>query len=234
MVKRIDQTIYLQLLAASTVIERDAYGEKVLARPDGLLVKLFRRKRRLSSALFFPYALRFARNARLLAERSIRTVEVLEVAYCATAERHLVTYRPLPGKTLRNALASAETDRSRLLAVFADFVAGLHQKGIYFRSLHFGNVIVPDTGQELGLIDIADMSLRRGSLPIRLRARNFKHMLRYREDVGFLEEFGIRRFLDRYLAAANLPAHEQKTFLAFLMEKQGVFSSSVTLPYNSI
>lgn len=221
--KRIDQTAYLQLLSSSTVVERDAYGEKVLARPDGLMVKLFRRKRRLSSALFFPYALRFVRNARLLAERSIRTVNVLEVAYCATAGRHLVTYRPLPGTTLRSALGSVETDRSSLLAEFAGFVAGLHQKGIYFRSLHFGNVIVPDEGQELGLIDIADMSLRRGSLPIRLRARNFKHMLRYREDVGYLEEFGIRRFLDRYLAAAKLSAQEQKTFLAVLTERQGLF-----------
>lgn len=221
--KRIDQTTYLQLLSSSTVIERDAYGEKVLARPDGLLVKLFRRKRRLSSALFFPYASRFVRNAGLLAERGICTVNVLEVAYCAAAERHLVTYRPLPGKTLRSALASAETDRSRLLAEFACFVAGLHQKGVYFRSLHFGNVIVADEGRELGLIDIADMSLRRGSLPLRLRARNFKHMLRYREDVGYLAEFGIRRFLDRYLAAANLSTQEQKTFLADLTESQGLF-----------
>lgn len=231
--KRIDQTVYRQILSSSTVVERDAYGEKVLARPDGLLVKLFRRKHRLSSALFFPYALRFARNARLLAERSIRTVNVLEVAYCAAVERHLVTYRPLPGKTLRSALASAERDRSRLLAEFAGFVARLHQKGVYFRSLHFGNVIVPDEGQELGLIDIADMSLRRGSLPIRMRARNFRHMLRYREDTGYLEEFGIRRFLDRYLAAANLSANEQKTFLALLAERQGLFPSSAGLPYNS-
>ena len=225
--KRIDRSEYLQLLSSATVIERDANGEKVLALQDGRLVKLFRRKRWLSSALFFPYASRFVRNAGILAERDILTVKILAVAYCTAVERHMVTYRPLPGKTLRQALASSKPDRSRLLAEFAHFVADLHRNGVYFRSLHFGNVIVPGVGQKLGLIDIADMSFHRSALPVRLRARNFKHMLRYREDVGYLEEFGSRRFLDQYLAAARLDVRDRKNFLTCLAGLQEEFLRAV-------
>lgn len=218
--KRIDRSRYLELFADGAVLERDGHGEKLLALPDGTMVKIFRRKRWLSTALFYPYSQRFASNARRLAKRNVLTVKVLETAYCPAVKRHLVTYQPLPGKTLRQALGAVETDRSILLTEFARFVASLHQKGVYFRSLHFGNVIVPNDGQELGLIDIADMSFQRGALPVRLRTRNFKHMLRYNEDIGYLNEFGSRRFLDQYLAAASLSVYEKLNFLSLLVQRQ--------------
>jgi tRNA A-37 threonylcarbamoyl transferase component Bud32 len=215
-VKTIDQQHYLTLVASATVLERDAHGAKVLALPGGEFVKLFRRKRWLSSALFFPYARRFIRNAARLARLGIPTVTVLDAAYCPAVRRHLVTYRPLPGMTLRQALAAAETDGMALLREFAQFVALLHQRGVYFRSLHLGNVIVPDQGTGLGLIDVADMSISRSALPAGQRARNFRHMLRYREDVGYLKQFGSAWFLEQYFAAANLALPEQKLFSGLL------------------
>lgn len=205
--KRIDQTQYLALLANAGVLERDRHGEKVLALPDGSLVKIFRRKRLVSTALFFPYARRFVANAHRLAGLGIPTVQVIDAAFCPAVARHLVTYQPLPGVTLRQALAATGAPCRALLTEFARLVATLHQKGIYFRSLHFGNVIVaPDGG--LGLIDVADMNFRTGPLSPRQRLRNFRHMLRYREDRTVLRDFGWPDFIDTYLAVTGMSTRQ--------------------------
>lgn len=203
--KSIDASAYQALLAGAKVLERDRHGAKVLALADGNLVKVFRHKRWLSTATLYPYARRFIDNARRLAELGILTVTVVDAAHCPAVARHLVTYRPLPGVTLRQALGAVAADRHRLLVEFARLVATLHQKGVYFRSLHFGNVIVASGGEGLGLIDVADMSFRAGPLTLRQRERNFAHMLRYREDRQALQAYGWERFLDAYLQAAALP-----------------------------
>jgi hypothetical protein len=191
------------LIDRCKVIERDAYGEKVLIAPDGNFIKIFRTKKHLSTAAIRPYAQRFQSNAEKLACLGIPTIQVHSVSYCPENRRHLVTYRPLPGETLRAALRTGE-GQDDLLAAFARFLAELHRLGIYFRSIHFGNVIVPTESGELGLIDIADMRIRRRPLGARARARNFRHFLRYREDVHALEAFGLARFLEIYLEAADL------------------------------
>ena len=60
--KRVALEDYLKLRDGGELIERDRHGEKVVRRPDGTMLKLFRRKRLVSSALFYPYAQRFADN----------------------------------------------------------------------------------------------------------------------------------------------------------------------------
>ena len=67
---------YLALRADARVLTRDRYGDKVLALADGTILKLFRRKRLISSAAWYPYARRFADNARALAARGIPCPEV--------------------------------------------------------------------------------------------------------------------------------------------------------------
>lgn len=214
--KRIPVSRYREILAAAMVLERDRYGEKVLVQSDGTLVKIFRRKRWLTTAIFFPYAQRFASNACMLAERGILTVEVLGLLSCPAMRRHLVIYRPLPGKTLRQALAAEGSERCRFLGEFGSFVANLHRSGVYFRSLHFGNVIVPPAQGKLGLIDVADMGLYSDPLPLRLRVRNFRHMLRYQEDIAALQEYGASRFVADYLAAAGLSPDAGERFRTML------------------
>jgi len=64
-------------------------------------------------------------------------------------------------------------------------IAELHDKGVYFRSLHLGNVVQNEAGQ-IGLIDISDMTCGDTSLGRLKRARNFQHLFRYRQDVSSL------------------------------------------------
>jgi len=69
----------------------------------------------------------------------------------------------------------------------AAFVAKLHNEGIYFRSLHFGNILIID-GDGFGLIDVADMKIKDRSLGIGMRIRNFNHLRRYEIDRNSLKQ----------------------------------------------
>lgn len=202
---------YQTLVAQSQVIERDHYGEKVLIAPDGSFIKIFRTKKLLSTAIFRPYALRFRSNAEKLARLGISTVQVHSVSYCPENRRHLVEYRPLAGETLRAVLREGG-EVVPLLARFARFLAELHRRGVFFRSIHFGNIIVQPESGEFGLIDIADMRIRSRPLGAVARARNFRHFLRYPEDVRALAAFGFDRFLEIYLEAADLRGWRQRLF----------------------
>lgn len=198
----LDHTAYLTLREGARVIEADGSGDKVLQMPDGRFLKLFRRKRWLTSAALFPYAQRFADNARRLSALGIETPEVLAVYRIKSIERDGVYYAPLQGSTLRQLIQQGAADDT-LRERYGAFVARLHDQGVYFRSLHLGNVVLTPA-QVLGLIDIADLNQRRLALGPSKRLRNFQHMLRYREDRAWLRGNDAgQAFLRGY--AASLP-----------------------------
>ena len=203
---------YQQFVAHSTVLEQDGYGVKVLATAEGMIIKLFRRKRFLSSVIFKSYATRFVENARRLQSLGIETVKIVDVYRCSPIDRTLVVYRPIPGRTLRNALRNA-ADSEGLMEQYAAFLAELHDKGVLFRSIHFNNVIVPDTPGSLGLIDIADMKIFNRALSFSRRMRNLHHMTRYSEDCQSIREFGVERFVETYFRAGKLAGSHKKSFL---------------------
>ncbi|MBA6419732.1 MULTISPECIES: lipopolysaccharide kinase InaA family protein [Pseudomonas] len=166
----------------ATVLEQDAHGVKVLRLADGSFLKLFRRKSWFSKTVFFTPAQRFAQNATALSERNIPCPQVIDLFQMRSPYRSVVHYAPLPGDTLRHLLGNSEEARAiELLRELATFINTLHDKGVYFRSLHLGNIILTPQG-ELGLIDISDMRCLNRPLSKRLRARNYHHLLRYEQD----------------------------------------------------
>lgn len=182
---------YQSLRSGAEVIEADHYGDKVLRLQDGTFLKLFRLKSKFSSAILMPYSERFAKNAVQLQQLGIPTVTVVACYRIASIERTAVHYQPLPGEALRQALQACEAQvKPALLETSARFIAHLHRLGVYFRSLHMGNVLLQPDGT-LGLIDIADMRFYRRSLGRILRLRNFRHIARYRVDVEHLLEDDI-------------------------------------------
>ena len=170
------------------VLEVDHHGEKVLRLADGTILKLFRRRRLISSAALFPYASRFVNNAVALARLDIPVPEVVEVLRIPSIGRDAVHYRPLVGHTLRELLRSGlAPEREQMLkAAFSRFVIGLHDKGVYFRSLHLGNVVCTPDGR-LGLIDFADLRIHPWSLGKYLRARNVRRMQAMEEERDWLD-----------------------------------------------
>lgn len=205
----LDHAHYLGLVKGAEVLEADATGDKVLRLADGSMLKLFRRKRLISSAAWYPYAQRFADNCETLAQRGIPCPKVIKVFRVAQIQRDAVHYTPLPGQTLRQVMNEA-TSGDELRAQLGSFIAELHGKGIYFRSAHLGNVILTPEGA-LGLIDISDMKTSRRPLHKSLRLRNFKHMLRYPQDREWLIGDNNPAFINGYLNAQSVCAAEELT-----------------------
>ncbi len=203
---------YARLTQGATELERDRHGVKVLLTPDGRVLKLIRVKRWLSLSTIYPYSLRFQRNARRLIAMGIPSVVVERVFYCHQTRRHGVIYPLLDGESLEK-IALVDGLSEELFCKLAGFIAMLHARGVFFRSLHLGNILLlPDGG--LGLIDVADM--RFSPLPLRVdqRKRNFRHLLRNQNHRNIFVDFGLERFLRLYLEAAALSEAQSNRIMA--------------------
>jgi len=201
--EKITKQQYLDLIDGAEVLEKDGFGLKVLDTKKGEMIKLFRRKRLFSTALFNPYAVRFVKNAQQLQALGIPTVTINRLLWCADIKRHVVIYQRLEGELLRDVLISeAEGTTSHIFHKFATFIAQLHQSGVYFRSAHLRNILVQPDG-ELALIDISDMQIKSKPLSLALRQRNFEHILRYQEDKDLLQS-QLEGFMSTYASASKL------------------------------
>ena len=200
-----------QIIADCTVLEKDGFGPKVLESTDGLIIyKLFRRKRWFSSALLRPYASRFVANAQKLEARGFSTITIRELSYCKQPPIHLVVYDKLPGVSLRDYLNSLDSQHSRV-AVFAllgEMIARLHDRGVYFRSLHLGNLLWHEGG-DFPLIDIADMRFYRRGLTPGQRQRNFRPLLKRIRDHSLIEPASWEVMIDHYLKEAALSSSQK-------------------------
>lgn len=167
-----------KMIEGASILEQDSYGPKVYALTDGNMLKLFRRKRLLSSALLRPQSLRFCVNAEALKKRGIPTLTPLQLYRLDDTSRTAVLYRPLPGETLSTLLREGKADWLDLLPPLARFINHLHESGVYFRSLHLGNIVKTPDGA-FGLIDIADLQTRRRALGRGRIRRNREHFDKY-------------------------------------------------------
>ena len=200
--KEISKEEYLKRIVDYKVLESDKHGDKVLLLPDEKICKLFRCKRTFSSAKYYPYAQRFADNAQKLKLLGVTSVEVNDVCSVRGMERDAVFYDMLEGETLR-AVLKDKKDPLDLVEKFIKYLSELHKKGIYFRSLHFGNVIVRPEGT-FGLIDVSDMKISSKPLGMLKRVRNFRAVLRYEEDKKVLMDYGVENFLNKYVSISKV------------------------------
>ena len=192
------------------ILEQESTNAKVLQLPDKRIVKLFRRKHLISSQIWAPHAWRFCRNARILKERGIPTIKVESHFEIREIRRHAVVYQRIEGTTLRDWMVKREeSEQIEMITKLGIFIAQIHEVGILFRSLHFGNIIVMED-RELALIDIVDMSFRyRGSLTVGQRIRNFHHMDRYDNDRTELTANIGEGFIEHYLKNSKLSTKQK-------------------------
>ncbi|WP_455230089.1 toluene tolerance protein [Geopseudomonas aromaticivorans] len=196
-----------QWLEQGEVLERDGRGPKVLRLTDGRLLKIFRPRRRLWLARLMPQARRFAANAELLQARQVRAPHVGE---CFWLDRALAVsaclYQPLPGVSLDRLYHQSREEFDALLPELAAFIHSLHQRGIYFRSLHLGNVLrLPDGG--FGLIDFLDLRCKRGPLSPRLVRRNLRHLQGYLQR-SKISDFPWQGLLQAYAQLTQRAPHD--------------------------
>lgn len=212
-----------QLTATASVLEQDERGVKVFELQSGDILKIFRVRHKFSAARFYSYARRFCRNAERLQKLSIPTVGIKQLLQLEHPGEMAVLYMPLTGQTLRELLSkrSLSVEEARNLG---RFIARLHRRGVHFRSLHLGNIILGEDGT-LGLIDIADMSIYPWRLLCSTRARNFTHLHRY---PAHLRELGTQIWqliIDSYFEEARLGAPCEVS-LRLHLAKLSVFASS--------
>ena len=205
-VRSLSAAAFNTLQAHAQIIEEDGLGPKVLRLENGNFLKLFRERRCYTSGSFNPYSERFAVNSERLQAMGIPAPRILDLYQLANGST-AVLYQPLPGQTLRQVMQSMGSPavRQALVERFGKFLALLHDKGVYFRSLHLGNVLLMDDG-EFALIDIADLHIYPSPLRIALRQRNLRHMQRYPEDRRWLFEEQLPELLQGYATLASAPA----------------------------
>ena len=186
---KLDHNDYLALREHCKVIEKDGFGDKVMILQDGTFLKLFRRKRLITSAAIWPYAQRFADNAKKLEELGIPCPKIIQVYRIPSIERDGVHYHPLPGTTLRDLYRGDLEYPADLRERFLKFVEHIQDLGVYFRSIHLGNVVLTPEN-EIGLIDISDMKIFRRPLSQWQRKRNLVHMVKDgRDQEGLAKSF---------------------------------------------
>ncbi|GIZ12836.1 lipopolysaccharide kinase InaA family protein [Pseudomonas sp. NCCP-436] len=184
-------------LASGEVLEQDARGPKVVALTDGNLLKIFHTRRPLLQARLWPAALRFSRNIERLRARGVATPQVSEALWIDRAKGlSACLYAPLPGQSLEQLLRSGDPRIEQELPALAGFIQHLHRQGIYFRSLHLGNILLTAPGQ-FGLIDVLDLRCYPFPLNRSLIRRNFEHLRSYLQR-RHLEHFPFERLLSLY------------------------------------
>lgn len=212
--KTLTEKDFQTLIKDSTLLKKDRYGPKVYRRPDATYVKLFRQKRSFSLSAIWPYVVRFRQNSLRLSKMGIDTVKVTALYNCPEIERTIVTYDELEGELLRSVFVSNAS--AQRIEQLAEFVAKLHRKGIYFRSIHMENIVLQPNGT-LGLIDIADMRLRWFAIGALRRVRNLCHLLKYNQDEQLLCVDGkLDFFLNSYLRHARLGVIRRALFTRFV------------------
>lgn len=197
----LSQDILNDWLQYANVLESDPSGIKVIQLKDGRILKFFRVKRLLSSAQLFPYSKSFCRNAKRLNYLNIPTVKIIKHYSLANRKLSAELYQPLEGISARQLMLAQKLTQAHCEAL-GQFIADLHDNGIYFRGLHLGNIILmPDN--RFGLIDIAEMSIYPWCLGCKRRFRNFDRFWRDFEDKFLFGYDSIHALIKGYHASCK-------------------------------
>ncbi|WP_316851811.1 lipopolysaccharide kinase InaA family protein [Aquipseudomonas alcaligenes] len=166
-------------MSQGELLEKDSHGPKVVRLPDGKLLKIFRSRRNPLLVRLSPDARRFAERAERLQRLGIQTPQLDELFWIDRKKAvSACLYQPLEGLPLDKLFRDARDEFDRLLPQLGAYIHLLHQRGIYFRSLHLGNILrTPDGG--FGLIDFLDIRFKRRPLGRHLVQRNFAHLKGY-------------------------------------------------------
>lgn len=203
----ISRAEFERLIAGAEILERQGGGLSALRTPDGRIVKLWQRRRGLSSDRIWPYSRRFADNCRRLLRRGIAAPRIEHAYRIEETGEHILVYPLLAGTPLRKL-----AEKNALpLAELARFYAALHDKGVLFRSIHLGNVIKLDVGS-FALIDVTDVRFSRRSLQADERAQNLGYAWSYRGDKPYFTPAVSAELVRNYLALAQLGDTEAQTF----------------------
>ncbi len=189
-------------LSHGEVLEKVSHGPKVVRLSNGQLLKIFRSRRLPLLARLRPEAIRFDDRARRLQALGIHTPTIHETCWIDRAKLiSACLYEPLAGEPLDRLFRENRQEFDLLLPQLAAYIHQLHQRGIYFRSLHLGNILrTPDAA--FGLIDFLDIRFKGRPLGRTLVRRNFQHLRNYLQRRK-VQNFPWDELLTAYKAASK-------------------------------
>lgn len=194
--------MFAAYVQSSEVLEQDAHGVKVVQLNNGNILKIFRIKSFFSISHIYSYARQFCNHASKLKKLNIPTVTIVKLFHLVGTNKSAAEYQPLEGLTLRQLAQNQQFDDA-LLEKLGKFVATLHTKGVYFRSLHMGNIVLTPDG-DYGLIDIADLKVHKKSLGYYKCLRNFQHFFRVKNDIQTIDRNDWKLFVNAYVQHSTL------------------------------
>jgi hypothetical protein len=196
----LDESTFAHLHKNGKVIsEHRDYGPKVFITEDGDYIKVFNPKSGLTKRKIFPKYKKFIENAYRLRELNIKTINITGIYHLTQFNSYAVKYQAIAGEDLRSLFASRG---KQLVKDFLPFLYSLHEKGIYFRGIHLGNVLLLDN-KDYGLIDVADLYFRAKPLSIIDRVRNLAHMVKTKPDDDFFAQYSVAKFIQEYAETAK-------------------------------
>lgn len=198
-----------------TLLKTTYNRPKLFESTQGDIVKVFYpRKKRFSSNKYKPYAIRFHTNAKRLQSLGFVTPIIKNMQHCPELNTYTISYEKIPGVDVR--VLTTDGQRPEIMESVAAYIANLHEKGIFFRSVHLENLLHLNNG-DFALLDIVDVQFKRPSLSIYLRYRNLKHMFQVEDDKLYWSNYGIANFLKSYFQYAKLSFVKKKVLSTLLL-----------------
>lgn len=205
---------YEALIASGKAIDFKHGYPKVILHPDSTVTKLWVNKFKLfSTSHFSPYAKRFITIAEKLKQAGIPVPHILQHANIEGTRVQLVRYRELPGRSIRDIIHQTPNDLN--IQDLAAFYHQLHEQGILYRGMHFGNIILTKENT-FGLIDFTDTTFYNKPVSMERRAANISTPLRYKEDATALTQAGLPSLVDSYLNVYQPNEDSKQKFLAII------------------
>ncbi|NCX68353.1 MAG: hypothetical protein EBW93_04395 [Betaproteobacteria bacterium] len=162
----------------------DDLGHRKTFHKKNAIIKIFNVRGLISSGFFNTYASRIIKNSLKLKKYDIPSIEITnELVFQYNRRLSGVSYKYIPGTTYRDLSHKITMD---MITDLANYISNIHKKGIYFRAMHLGNILLHN--KKLFLIDIAKIHFYPWPLFVFTRARAFRRMIKYQDDI---KNFGL-------------------------------------------
>ena len=194
------------------VEKADDLGHRKTFHKKNEIIKIFNVRGYLSSGFFNTYASRIIKNSIRLKEHEIPSIEITnELAFQYNNRLSGVSYKYIPGKTYRD-LGNKIT--KEMITDLAKYISIIHKKGIYFRAMHLGNILLHN--KKLFLIDIAKIHFYPWPLFIFTRARAFRRMIKYQDDIKNFGLINYKNLISEYMNSSKFNSNEKIRFQLYL------------------
>ena len=194
------------------VEKADDLGHRKTFYKKNEIIKIFNVRGYISSGFFNTYASRIIKNSIKLKDHKISSIEITnELAFQYNNRLSGVSYKYIPGKTYRD-LGNKITNE--MITDLAKYISTIHKKGIYFRAMHLGNILLHN--KKLFLIDIAKIHFYPWPLFIFTRARAFRRMIKYKDDIEHFGLINYKNLVSEYMVSSKFNSFERIRFQLYL------------------